>query len=80
MSESRIFECVTGDGSTVTADPADSAESSMYPGGSVWVETSSKFGKRCREILLSRDDALALGARLIELAGGVAPATGEPPR
>jgi hypothetical protein len=62
MSENRRFERDTGDGSALAVEEVDTDD------GRAWVATTHADGSRT-EVLLSRDDACALGRRLLEIAG-----------
>lgn len=73
MSDESYFECATGDGSALAVEEADTND------GRVWVEATDAYDHRI-ELLLSKESVRALGLRLLEIAGGAAPATGEPPR
>jgi hypothetical protein len=62
MSDERLFECDTGDGSVLAVEEADADD------GGAWVEATHADGSRI-EVLLSRANARALGRRLLEIAG-----------
>jgi hypothetical protein len=72
MSDNMRFNCESGDGATLTVVPTEPND------GRAWVEIDG--GEREGLFRLSRDDARALGALLIEIAGDATPATGEPSR
>jgi hypothetical protein len=61
MQENRRFECDSGDGTELVVTPAGI--------GRVWLRTNWPDAAEEGLIRLSRDDARALGRRLLEIAG-----------
>lgn len=63
MSENRRFECDSGDGTALHATPTVPRD------GRAWLRITGDSEEGDSLVRLSRDDARALGRRLLEIAG-----------